>query len=390
MAETYGLTPEGFKRKRLDVILQEINDDTRGVFGQEIDLSPESPDGQLTGIIAERFSDLWQLAEDVCLSLDPDYAQKHQLETIGKLNDIYRKLETRSIADLLLSADIGTTVPANSQVAHADDPKVVFQTDKDIIIGASGTGIVSATCTTPGSIAALPDKLTQILTPIAGWNSVTNPDPAAIGQPTETDASFRIRRAESTEKNAQNMVEATRARLLLLDNVEDVQVYENDTNQYDENGLEPHSIHVVIKGGENLKIAETIFNSKSGGVTLLGSTEITIIPAQGGQQIIKFSRPTEVPIYIDLTIKRLYGYTETSTELIKQHIIDYAKDNFRIGDNVIYTRLYTPINQEPRHEIVSLKIGKMPSPSGQSDVIIAFKELATFNIENINITVVNS
>ena len=60
----YGITETGFKRKRLDQILDELNGAVKAVFGDNFNVSPESPDGQINGVIAEVFANLWEGFEE--------------------------------------------------------------------------------------------------------------------------------------------------------------------------------------------------------------------------------------------------------------------------------------------------------------------------------------
>jgi hypothetical protein len=45
----YGISSEGFKRKRLDQLLEELNSEVKSIFGDNFNVSPESPDGQVNG-----------------------------------------------------------------------------------------------------------------------------------------------------------------------------------------------------------------------------------------------------------------------------------------------------------------------------------------------------
>ena len=57
----YGITPTGFRAKRLDDILKEIEASNRESFGDSINLIPSSVLGQINGTQAERESKLWEL-----------------------------------------------------------------------------------------------------------------------------------------------------------------------------------------------------------------------------------------------------------------------------------------------------------------------------------------
>jgi uncharacterized phage protein gp47/JayE len=87
---TYGVQPTGFVRKPLSVILAEMEAQMVTVFGPGVIQSPQSPLGQLNGLLADQVAQLWELAEDVYQSYDPDQAEATRLETLARLRLITR------------------------------------------------------------------------------------------------------------------------------------------------------------------------------------------------------------------------------------------------------------------------------------------------------------
>ena len=49
----YGVTDDGFVRKPIYVILSSLNNKFKAAFGANFDTSPESPDGQVIGIVTD-------------------------------------------------------------------------------------------------------------------------------------------------------------------------------------------------------------------------------------------------------------------------------------------------------------------------------------------------
>ncbi|MEM3318255.1 MAG: baseplate J/gp47 family protein, partial [Thermoplasmatales archaeon] len=83
---------------------------------------------------------------------------------------------------------------------------------------------------TYGPIPAPANSLTQIMTPISGWDSITNYQAGVTGRNIENDAEFRIRRLNSLRVQGSATVEAIRARLLQeVPNVTSVTIFENVT-----------------------------------------------------------------------------------------------------------------------------------------------------------------
>ena len=76
----FGLTTEGFSPKTLELIRDDINAAYRAAFGTSVDVSDGSILGMLAGIMAERYALLWELAEAVYSSQDPDKATGAAIE----------------------------------------------------------------------------------------------------------------------------------------------------------------------------------------------------------------------------------------------------------------------------------------------------------------------
>lgn len=86
----YGVVPGGFTRKPLDVILAEIETSLVTEFGPGVIQTPQSPLGQINGLFADMVAQLWEVAEDVYQSYDPDQAEGVRLDTLGRLRLVSR------------------------------------------------------------------------------------------------------------------------------------------------------------------------------------------------------------------------------------------------------------------------------------------------------------
>lgn len=84
-----GVTPEGFKTRRLPEIRDDVQGELRDSFG-DIDLRDESIWGQQVGIYSELHALLWALAEDVYLSQYPDSASGVSLDHVASLTGVRR------------------------------------------------------------------------------------------------------------------------------------------------------------------------------------------------------------------------------------------------------------------------------------------------------------
>lgn len=386
----FGLSDTGFLRKRLEDILADKNAAVTDVFGPDINLTPQSPDGQINGTLSESDADLWELAEAVYNAFNPSAATGNALSALVQINGITRAAATPSSVSLDLTGTNTTVIPAGSLVSTASG--LQYATDAEATI-AAGVAVVGATAVVPGATVSLTGTITTIVNPIVGWATVNNPSDATVGTDEETDAALRIRRAQSVAFASQALFESLFSAVAQLEGVIQTVVLENDTNATDGNGQPAHSVQVLVEGGDDDEIGEAIFNEKCVGITTVGSTTIAVIDNIGGSHDINFQRPTIVPIYVIVNLTTDGTYPGNGDDLITQAIIDFSEGQLAagqrqgIGDDVINSRLYTPINSIPGHTIDSLFIGIAPAPASSADLVIDFDELAQFLSGNI---IVNS
>lgn len=240
-------------------------------------------------------------------------------------------------------------------------------------------------------VGAYPQQAMSIDTisvPISGWDSIVNPISATTGRLVETDEELRERFRNSKFFQSQNILEALLDALRNVDGVTDVVVYENDTDAVDVNGVPAHSFLPIVLGGLPTDIGAMIWQNKPTGIPSVGDTTIQIADSQGFLHSISYKRPTEIPIYITVSISNAGGLAGDAEAQIRQNIENYGESNYFIGDDVVYSRFYTPINAVPGHMVNSLFIGTAPSPSGTANIVIDFDAVATFNPANITVNLV--
>ena len=246
--------------------------------------------------------------------------------------------------------------------------------------------VVEATAVDEGAIEADTGEVDSISTPILGWNSVHNPYPAVVGREEETDEEFRLRFKQSQGVNSSGFQVSIVSNIRALQGVEQVILYENFTPLVDDKGVPPHSFEVVVDGGNASQIGDVIFHRRPMGIGSSGNTEVEV-NYNNATYIEKFSRPIPVPIYIEMDLVPLGEWGEESTEDIKNALIKHFQDDINIGSEVMYSRLFTPINSVPNHKLTSLKVGKSENDLGYQDVEVSYREIAVLPKANIIINV---
>lgn len=230
-------------------------------------------------------------------------------------------------------------------------------------------------------------SIDTISVPIAGWDKIINPVAATTGRLQETDSELRERFRNSKFVQSTNILESIIDALKNVAGVTDVKVYENDTMTVNALGVPPKSFMPIVLGGLPTDVGNAIWQNKPAGISSSGTTTIQIVDSLGFLHPISYKRPVEVPIYITVNISPTGDLAGDASATIRQNIVDFGQDNNFIGDDVIYSRFYTPINSVPGHMVNSLKIGTSPSPTGTSNIVINFDQVATFMPANVIVTV---
>lgn len=380
------LSATGFSRSRLDERLAALQASMQAIFGSNINLDPDSIDGQMLGIFAEAINNLDQLAEDVYHSLNPQSASGVALSRLVQLNGIKRIAGAYSSTVLHCGGQQGTVIPAGS-LAKSPSTGVTFSTVDDATIGATGFVDVAAFATQLGALLAPTGSVTKIDTPIYGWQTVTNQADAVPGKLEEADEALRIRRRASTSTPALGVLDSLRGTLANTPGVLQVEVFENPLGITDSNGLPRNSVYCVVNGGLTQDIINAIWLKKPAGPTLVGSVTGTALDSAGNPHQINFSRPTPTDVFVVINLHKKSGWPTDGAARMQSALLAWALANQGIGKEVIQSRLFDPLNSVPGHSIDSLFIGTAANPTTSSNIVVPFDGLAMFDSTRIVVNV---
>lgn len=369
-------------------ILTDLQTKYRGIYGEDIYLGNDSQDGQFLGVLASAYNDCNAVTVSIYNSFSPATAQGNGLSSNVKINGLRRKIPSNSTADVLIVGQLGTTI-VNGIVADTNNNQWLLPAS--VVIPVEGEITVTATAREKGAIAAAIDTITTIVTPVFGWQSVTNEAIATEGNPVEEDAELRVRQSTSTALPSLTVLEGTVGAVANIEGVTRYKGYENDSGTTDGDGIPAHSISIVVEGGDSTEIATAIAEKKTPGTRTYGTTSIVVLDRYGVTNTINFYRPTDVTIGVKVEITAVVGYTTAYADLIKQAVVD-SINALGIGDDVIVTRLYVPANLPGQaagstFEITALEVKKNAGSYGTSNIAIAFNEVAMSALLNIEVIV---
>lgn len=376
------LTEEGIKIERLDSIVSTLENGLRQIYGQNIDLAPNTPDGQVVGLLAQIRMDFEELAENVYRQLDPDVATGAWLEQRVAYAGLMRRGANYSyLRSVALTGEPNTKL--YSGIVVSDTHKVRWVLVSDVTLDSNGSARADFRSEQLGAFNLAKNTNLTIETITLGLISATTQEDAEVGIEEETDIQLRERFLFSRTKNAQNSAEAINAKIAALPDVKHVRVLENNTGQRDSFGVEPHSINVIVNGGDSADIADVIYQNKGAGVGLQGDTQVTL-QRDNEQRVIKFDRAAMVDIQISMRCVRYEDFTQINKSEITEQL---AKQVFNIGQAVSLSRLYSPINQVGGFWVKELKIARKGQQLKAENVVLQPREIARILPNDVTIEV---
>lgn len=383
----------GYHYPDYPTILDWLQSQYKGIYGADVYLGADSQDGQWVSILAQGFYDVAALGASTYSSFSPVTAQGVGLSRVVKINGIFRQASTFSTVNLVIVGVVGTVL---TNCLAID----VFQQQWSIpttTIPNTGTITVTATSAVSGDIAAAPNTINKIFTPTSGWQTVNNPAAATVGEPLETDAQLRIQQIQSVSLPALTVFESTIAAVKALPGVTEVRGYENPTGTTDGNTLPPHSISLVVNGGDSMAIAQAIQIKKTPGTETYGTTTELVTDSHGMPISIHFYIATPATIHVQVTINPLAGYSSSFAALIQDAMAAVVTapmigETQIIGSmiilNQLYAAAYLPGTQAAgTFTVTSILIAKNGGSLGSSNITLNFNEIPVC-VAATNVTVV--
>ena len=248
-------------------------------------------------------------------------------------------------------------------------------------------GTTDATAESDGPTQAIAGLLTVIETPVTGLTSVLNVTDAEVGRFVETDLELRSRRGETLQVAGKATVDAIRAALLNMEGVTDVIIFENDS-LVELNGIPPKSYETVVNGADDADIAQKLWDTKPAGIRTFGDITENATDSLGFLHPMQFSRPTLVPIYVELDLTVDSTFPLNGIAAAKEAIVTRGSA-FGIGGTVIvYPRLISALDTIPGIVDVVMRVGIAPSPTLDDNIPIDPNEIATFDTTNVGVTII--
>lgn len=332
----------GLQVKNLSELISELTSDLQSIYGPDINVDSNSPDGQQINIYCQKGVDTREVLQKVYNSFNPDLAEGRVLDQRVAINNIKRKEGSFTFQDIEITIDRALNLVGLDGDANELEPDIEnLYTVKDdegnefyLLASQSEAGAGTYTYTFRakelGAVETLPNTITTPVTIIAGVTNINNPSAASsVGINEETDIEVRIRRKSSTALNAIGPVDSLEAALNNLDLVTIAIVYENYTDSVDANGIPANTIWVIIEGGDPDDIGDIIYRKRTLGCGMKGTETSNILRPNGETFVALFDRPISQNLWIRFTVSLPGGFIDT--DALKALIVQNVK--WEIGKN---------------------------------------------------------
>lgn len=380
------LDSNGFTRPQYETIVVDLTAKWQELFGSDSDTSAHSIAGVLIRLMAFFLDLIYKLAEKVYNSQYLSTATGVSLDKIASNFGLYRNPAEQAMVDLSFTGTPGFVILAGKMFKTTDGK--IYQLGSDVLLPASGTGAGTAYAMETGAQYNVPaNAITSQVEPTSDIFTVTNPQAVENGANIETDAELahRVRLANDTKPSSP--VNGVISAVMEVPGVKSVQVVTNNTMAVDSYGNPAKTIHVYVDGGEEMKIADALFNSVSAGILMVGSHTETMTDAAGfSGNVVAFDYATKETIFVTVDVTTNNDFEIDGVDQVKKAVNDYL-GSVPMGGTVRFSYLYKYIYDNVNGIVVAtVKIGTKAASQSMTDIPLTQFSIATTTADSLVVT----
>lgn len=251
----------------------------------------------------------------------------------------------------------------------------------NVVVTALNGYVTEFTAREAGAVSGAAGAIDTIITTLGGVSSVNNRAAITPGYDAETDAELRIRMALAPSVLGINSVNAIFSRLSAIDEVQDVVVYENDSDVPDAQGRPAHSVHAIVYPDtvDALLIARVLWNSRAAGIQTHGATSADTEDSQGIAHTVSFDYAVELVVNVTVDLVTNDDFPDDGDEQVETAIAA-AIGAVRMRDGAV--RLFRLIGSID--EIEGIVDATITSPAANVTLAVGQKPVA--GVITVNVT----
>lgn len=288
-------------------LLADVEGEWKAALGADLQVTPDTPQGVM--IVAETTAraDVLRINAATANQINPNLAGGLFLDAICALLGLERAIATRTLVrNVQLNGQPSTIVPAG--VRARTDEGDLFESVGGVVLNSTGVGLVDFRSVEYGPIQCAAGSLSNVVTSVLGWETVTNANEGIPGTAEQSDEALRDLRRRTLARQGISTVEAQISDLYALPGVRSLQFRENIaaiTQVIDGITMVAHSVWACVDGGTDADIARSLLTNKTDGAAWNGSVVVSVLePFSGQNYTVKFDRPDEVPVLIRVTVRQ--------------------------------------------------------------------------------------
>jgi hypothetical protein len=310
--------------------------DMQGLYGQDINLSSSTPDGQMLGNFVQSSIDVQEVVLQLFTSFDPDQAVGVVLDQRCAINGIQRQYGTYTQTNIAITFGVTGTLYGQDQVAQpvytvTDNAGAAQWELLTTVTKTAGTYELAFDAATIGPVLTVPGTIQTPVTVVLAVTAINNDQTyTSLGTAQESDNQFKVRRQQSTAIGSQGYYNGLVAQLENIPGigVGNVKVYENNSGATSNGtvpaglptGIPGHTVWVVVGGGavsqaaiggtigaNAAAIAKAIYGKRNAGCGMEGVQAYAITQADGSLWIVYWDTVVQVSIFAQFTLGSING-----------------------------------------------------------------------------------
>lgn len=322
-----GITNNGYETTPKATIKQEVQSIFTDALGNDLDLSDETPQGNLINGLTDMLHQIDMHRQSDFYARDLYKAVGLQLDIIGRELGIPRKDPVPTQILVNLQGAENYKIPAGTLANITTDSSKVFEFTNDVDISSSSIQVTLTA--TNGSIY---DSLTvgqqlqtQEYIPQIYDITITS---IVYGQAAESDYAYRLRLIDA-KSSTTDQVEHFTLELKNINNVLNAYVEANNTLDTSESGIPSHSVEIVVLGGSETDIGNVIMHNIFATPTYQDPTlgeEISVVDYNGHTQTFYITRPKMRNISVSIEYENKEGQMLSNDDIdaIKNKILEFV------------------------------------------------------------------
>lgn len=393
------ITKVGYIPQSSQSVLTSVQTAYTNTFGDGFILSPSSINGQMIQFNTTAAVEVENTKTIIYGSLyNPNLAYGIWLRSLCKFNNLDDNPATPSTVTLMVTGLAGTFISANSKVVSTQGD--IFYNKEVILIGDSGIETATFYSEELGKIPCNAGTINQIITTIAGWDTVNNPADGVVGTLEESDQNLRNRRKYSLAINSAGSVNSVIAALNENINILNFGVQENPlgiAQTIQGVSINPHCIYVSIYANYTnevkTQIANILFSKRY--CTMQGDTNFTITDEENPhvQFTAYWQTATPTPVQVNISIQSSTTYPPNITELVKAAIIANWNGEFvgiakyRMQDVINVSRFYPSLVAIGVYLINTISIQLVTGGTPAQQISVSLDKVMTLSADNILVSI---